>query len=786
MQIRNSQEVYQLSNDNRHMASQQSHILNASDTHRIERRDRMLFGHHAPFSGALTAHRALRPSCLVSRFAPLASAFALAACLAFAPHAPAFADDPPTSTDDGPTRIHVLPFEYTDCIVLESQGRFGIVDSGEDSDRPDGSDPRYPDRPGIVHGNGREAEVIAYLEGLGVNETNLEFYLGTHPHSDHIGSADEIIRAFKPTRVYVPEYSDGYILNPDRLWDNQYVYDQMLAAADELGIPVILNLDATAPLVPHEYDEPTDPDNPENPEDPTDPSDPTDPDNPSDPANPENQDDPADPSDSEDATSPDDQTDPSDSEGEAGGGDETPGTGTGDGSDVPDPDEPAFPPHTGRPTFSLGAFDIEIVNFEDVSYKTLGTNDCNDFCWGVSARAFDSHAFLAGDITDNDGDEQRLAQKLGRVDVIKLAHHGYAESNTPTLIAAIEPRYAFLTGPEARLSTETDQILRIFDTQVYGAYPAAKHGYPAMIAEFAPEGAITVNVEDGMPYLDAYDKAPYAFSTLNGRPYPLFGWHEADGKTYWFENAAKPSRNAWVCDSGTWYRLDKAGDKLTGWQTISGTRYLFDESGAMVTGWVNDDGLRRYYDPVTAYAALGWQLIDNKWYFFDNAGVMQTGWILDGGAWYWLAPSNGVMATGWLKDGNTWYHLGPSGAMDTGWLKKGGVWYWLKPSSGAMATGWFRVSGTWYYANSSGAMQTGWLKDGGKWYWLDGSGAMRTGWVSVGGKWYWLDSSGAMKTGWLKDGGAWYWLDGSGAMATGRRVVNGSVEYFSPSGVWLG
>ena len=41
-------------------------------------------------------------------------------------------------------RIHVLPFSYNDAIVIECNGHFGVVDSGEDNDYPDGSDPVIP------------------------------------------------------------------------------------------------------------------------------------------------------------------------------------------------------------------------------------------------------------------------------------------------------------------------------------------------------------------------------------------------------------------------------------------------------------------------------------------------------------------------------------------------------------------------------------------------------------------------------------------------------------------
>lgn len=88
--------------------------------------------------------------------------------------------------------IHFLTLNHnTDAILIECDGKFGMVDSGEDNDYPDGSDPRYPLRAGITKGLGFENQVISYLESMGVTKDNFEFYIGTHPHSDHIGSADE-------------------------------------------------------------------------------------------------------------------------------------------------------------------------------------------------------------------------------------------------------------------------------------------------------------------------------------------------------------------------------------------------------------------------------------------------------------------------------------------------------------------------------------------------------------------------------------------------------------------
>lgn len=124
-------------------------------------------------------------------------------------------------------KIHVLPLNV-DAIIIECNGRFGMVDSGEDSDYPDGSDARYPLRSGITIGQGNENEVLPYLRSIGVSADNFDFYIGTHPHSDHIALADEIIYEFRPHAIYIPYYEDAFVTSPSYLWDNLYVYDRMI------------------------------------------------------------------------------------------------------------------------------------------------------------------------------------------------------------------------------------------------------------------------------------------------------------------------------------------------------------------------------------------------------------------------------------------------------------------------------------------------------------------------------------------------------------------------------
>ena len=153
------------------------------------------------------------------------------------------------ASDVGKIHFITLP-NNTDAILLECNGKFGMVDSGEDTDYPSGKDSRYPLRNGIVTTWGYEKDVISYMKSVGVTKSNFEFYIGTHPHSDHIGSADEIINEFQPKRVYIEPYSDSDITDSSRLWDNLYVYDHMITAAKNNGATLIQTFKEGAPLYP--------------------------------------------------------------------------------------------------------------------------------------------------------------------------------------------------------------------------------------------------------------------------------------------------------------------------------------------------------------------------------------------------------------------------------------------------------------------------------------------------------------------------------------------------------
>lgn len=144
---------------------------------------------------------------------------------------------------DGGDRIHFLETGGSDAILLESDGRFALVDSGEDSDNPRGFE--------NLDYTGYETRVVNYLEEVAGGEDGkvyLDFVVGTHAHSDHIGGFDTVILDEDITVgvAYLKEYDASKIKEKEtRDWDNQEVYDQMVAACEARGVEIISD-------VPHE------------------------------------------------------------------------------------------------------------------------------------------------------------------------------------------------------------------------------------------------------------------------------------------------------------------------------------------------------------------------------------------------------------------------------------------------------------------------------------------------------------------------------------------------------
>ncbi|MGN0469018.1 MAG: ComEC/Rec2 family competence protein [Acutalibacteraceae bacterium] len=250
--------------------------------------------------------------------------------------------------------IHFLSTGSSDAILIESAGKFALVDAGEDNDNPRGFD--FLELPGY------EDEVVAYLKKNAADESGkvkLDFVLGTHSHSDHIGGFDTVISDsdIEVGRAYLKEYDSSKILDHEvEDWDNQEVYDQMVNALKAKNVPIISQPDGTP--------------------------------------------------------------------------------------------------------FKLGNFTITLFN--TVDEKTEEKVGENDQSFGVLVEKNGTRVFLAGDIDNLSGDEDRLASEIGDIDLLKVGHHGYFGSTTSNWVKTLSPEYCVFTnnagGPDPRILWRIERI----------------------------------------------------------------------------------------------------------------------------------------------------------------------------------------------------------------------------------------------------------------------------------------------------------------------------------------
>lgn len=621
------------------------------------------------------------------------------------------------------TKIHFISlYGTTDAILLESDGHFGMVDSGEDWDYPNSE--KYPLREGVTTGEGFEQQVIHYLHTIGVKK--LDFYIATHSHSDHIGSGDEILNHFPVDRLYIGRYDDSYMLdshgkdpqdtyyyaeaNENYLWDNQYVYDCLIKAANDNNVQIITDLDLeknakyrnfkmgqmNISIMNYERER--------------------------------------------DAN---ENIIPTQSENNNALAVLVRAYGKNAflTSDIAPMDG-----DTRKIADQLVEKLWTVAGIEDKNAKKIENRNYN-IEYDIENYEENPVSMLGeqGAMKAEDEESQPNYGRKIQLDLMKMAHHGVDYNNTTYFLTSLNPKTVVITGPE---SWYNDRMKRCMpNTKVYSTVTDSA----AVIAEFSTSGMDT-----------KYQK----ISAMS---------EKIDGETHWFDENGR-TISGWKYSNG-WYYYNQKGVMQTGWQEINGSRYYMNESGVMQTGWQYIDGIW-YYFHKSGSIQTGWQYINNAWYFLDSSGAMQTGWQQIGGNWYYL-DSSGAMRTGWQYIKNVWYYMNESGIMQTDWQYIDRNWYYLD-GTGAMRTGWQQIGGNWYFLDSSGAMRTGWHYINENWYFCESSGKMiKNCWCWIGTNCYYFKNNGVMAVNtWIGD----YYVNANGAWESNK--IKPKDEWINQSGRW--
>ncbi len=234
--------------------------------------------------------------------------------------------------------IHFLNTGHSDCIIIESNGHFGMIDAAEDNDYP-------KDKP-FLKLKGYEEEVCNYLLKNCSDENGkvtLDFIIGTHAHSDHLGGFDTVIENPNITvkKAFLkPYHEENVFILETKNWDNKEVYTQMKNALLKKNVPIV-----------EEFE---------------------------------------------------------------------------------------------NYSFDFGNLKITLLNGKYRKRKFKYGDNINSVVTLVESNG--TRALLVGDLNYKDGDEKRIADKVGKVNLLKVGHHGLFFSTSFRFISKLRPEYSVVTS----------------------------------------------------------------------------------------------------------------------------------------------------------------------------------------------------------------------------------------------------------------------------------------------------------------------------------------------------
>ena len=703
------------------------------------------------------------------------------------------------------SKIHFIGIGVNnDAILIESNGRYGMVDSGEKEDRTDG----------LI---GCTAQVVHYLKMHGVKQ--LDFYIATHAHSDHIGNAESILREFPTKKVYIGKYNDEYIYEKKNRWDNQQIYDNLVKTAKETGAELIQDFDSTNTkfslgdlrIQIYNYERKVD-------------------------------------QNGNRIAVWDDNVNSLITLVKSGDntvlltGDDTPASFAMLPDDVKNVTVLKLAhhgdPHNNtieilekmNPQISIQTGSTDHLSKEEYEFLTCGGRKY------FSTLADQASVIVEFPINGSEKSVNVYTEKMLPDNFYKMGDYYYSFDENGRALKGTQTingnNYLFdINGREQFGLSQINNRKMYLDLQTGCAWKNRWF------------------LQAGRDYY-YFDDNGYALKS---------GWYEIAGVKYYFDAEGIWVPNAKVegwqkNTTGWWYRNYDGSYPYNVWKYIGKYYYYFDQNGYMVTGWKRINGYW-YYLSDSGAMQIGWLKKGETWYYLCESGEMQTGWVYVGGSWYYMRESGEMLVGKQTLGGNIYYFTAGGQWIDTSkhgnwernqvgywwnngdgtwpfncWKKIDGYWYWFNNygyrksewlvlndgtyylnADGIMMTGWVQVDNIWYcfdksgrmmtgnvilgdnnkyYFNEKGQLQVGWFEYNGRTVYSNQSGIRfeRSGWNLINEKWYYLDENYGRCTGWLvfnkdQENEMCYYLADDGVMVTGEQIIQGVKYYFSPSGL---
>jgi beta-lactamase superfamily II metal-dependent hydrolase len=284
-----------------------------------------------------------------------------------------------------------------------------------------------------------------------------------------------------------------------------------------------------------------------------------------------------------------------------------------------------------EPSFELGEFNIKLLNTEpasDSEKNEQGIARGENKNSIVTLVTFDSKkVLLTADLEIED--EDKIAEKVGKIDILKMGHHGYATSSKISFLNTLKPKEIIISNENFNPKDKAVAALRYIEkTNGTKAYLTSR-AKDAIVATFK-NNTYTLSEESGKSIDDVELKL---IVEQNGN------WERItyNNESVWIYYNNDTPVNGWqqLTRDGveSWYWFDRANIMITGWRELEKDKvkssYYFDPDGSMARGWRRieyNNEMKWYYFQFDGRNAKNTCLtIENEKHCFDDKGICYSG-----------------------------------------------------------------------------------------------------------------------------------------------------------------